>query len=186
MISRQTLEWRGKTGMNDRLLRKTVATTLILLLVLPTLGLIAPVMAQLPRIVSITPTIGPPNTTVEVSLDNLTVGTTYRLYLDMDGDGLVDDPGDSLLLTLTAEATSETKTVTIPVGTLAGIHAIMLTDSPPPISNEAPDSLANFMVTAVSVTLTPNIGPPDTVVHVTGSGFTPGRRYQIYFDPSGR
>jgi len=29
------LEWRGKTGMNDRLLRKTVATTLILLLVLP-------------------------------------------------------------------------------------------------------------------------------------------------------
>jgi len=88
---------------------------------------------------------------------------------------------------VTAGATSETKTVTIPVAyaqagyTCDNAHRFSATD----YASEAPDSLAVFTVTAVSVTLTPNIGPPDTVVHVTGSGFTPGRRYQIYFDPSG-
>jgi hypothetical protein len=114
-------------------------------------------------------------------MGSLTSGTTYYLYLDLDGDGLVDD-SDSLLLSWTAAGASETKTVTIPTDTPAGIHAIMLTDSAPPISNVAPLDSALFTVTVARITLTPSEGSPGTSVTVTGSGFTPGRRYQIFFD----
>jgi len=87
MISRQTLEWRGKTGMNDRLLRKTVATMLLLLLVLPMVS-----------ILNIIPTYALP---VDLTPDYAKAGAT----IDILSFNIVGPPGGTTLTSVTVAYT---------------------------------------------------------------------------------
>jgi hypothetical protein len=156
-----------------------IATALILLMVLPMM-LIVPVMAQS---ITLNPNIGPPNTRVTVSGSGFIAHYKVEIWFDRNGNGLVDRATDTQLGDdVTTEKGEFSVDRNIPTDASPGTtHIMVIADG----GEGAPLASAVFTVTTVSVTLTPNIGPPGTSVTVTGSGFTPNRRYQIFFDPTG-
>jgi hypothetical protein len=128
--------------------------------------------------ITLTPTSGPPGTSISISGTNFLAGASGFVWFDIDGDSIVD-PGEPSA-TITTDATGAfTATLTVP--TVAGVTYNVRADIP---SGGAVEAFATFIVTPV-ITLSPTTGSPGTSVTVTGSGFAPSTLYRVYFDIDG-
>ena len=123
--------------------------------------------------ISLTPTSGPPGTSITVVGSNFKLGATVTIFFDVDGDGVVD-PGETVG-TATASSTGAFSTV-VPAPTLpSGIYNVRATDG----VNTAP--AVTFTITP-AISLSPTSGPPGTTVTVSGSGFAASVSGVVWFD----
>jgi hypothetical protein len=123
--------------------------------------------------ITISPTSGPPGTSITVVGSNFKLGATVTIFFDVDGDGVVD-PGETVG-TATASSTGAFSTL-VPAPTLpSGIYDVRATDG----VNTAP--AVAFTITP-AISLSPTSGPPGTTVTVSGSGFAASVSGIVWFD----
>jgi hypothetical protein len=123
--------------------------------------------------ITISPTSGPPGTSITVVGSNFKLGATVTIFFDVDGDGVVD-PGETVG-TATASSTGAFSTV-VPAPTLPfGTYDVRATDG----VNTAP--AVTFTITP-AISLSPTSGSPGTTVTVSGSGFAAGASGIVWFD----
>jgi hypothetical protein len=114
-------EMKGKTSRTGVSAAAIVAA---LLLATPILLLIAPVYAT--SITSVSPTSGTVGTTVTLTGTIDVPNGPFKVYFDINGDNVFDDPGE-VVASGTASGTSVSATFNVPEAS-KGYHAIRLTD----------------------------------------------------------
>jgi hypothetical protein len=118
--------------------------------------------------ITLTPTSGLPGITVSVTGEGFTRLGLVRIYLD-----------DAYMNSTSGDAYGNiTKTFTLPTTTLSGAHTVKANDA-----STTNNATQTFTVPTPTLTaLTPALGPPKTVVTVSGGNFTIGGAVGIYFD----
>jgi hypothetical protein len=124
--------------------------------------------------ISITPTSGPPGTSIIVVGINFKLGATVTIFFDLNSNGLLDS-GESVG-TVTASSSGAFST-TVSAPTLpSDTYNVRATDG----VNTAPPGVTFTITSAIS--LSPTSGPPGTTVTVSGSGFGAGDSGTVCFD----
>jgi hypothetical protein len=125
--------------------------------------------------ITVSPTSGPPGTSVSISGTDFIPGASGVVWFDIDNDGVLD-PGEPFV-SVTASATGTfTATLTVPI-VPAGTYNIYA-DVP---SGGPVEASATFLVTP-AISLSPTSGPPGTTVTVSGSGFAASVSGIVWFD----
>lgn len=135
--------------------------------------------------VTLSPASGPTGTTISISGTGFTPSTAGTVFLDINGNGLVDSAEPNQNLSTTAAGTFATALIvpwlqTIPTGAYY-VRARF------PASTATP-AMATFTVTATGVapgrnlTLSPTAGPRGTTITVTGTGFLSDASGPVFLD----
>jgi hypothetical protein len=129
--------------------------------------------------ISLSPSSGPPGTSITVTGTNFLAGAPGIVWFDTNGNGAVD-PGEPNV-PVTASATG-TFTATLIVPDVAATTYQIRADVP---SGGSVEASASFTVSTPSITISPTSGPPGTSITVTGSNFKLGATVTIFFDLNG-
>jgi hypothetical protein len=123
--------------------------------------------------ITISPTSGPPGTSITVIGSNFKLGSTVTIFFDLDANGVVD-PGESVG-TATASSTGAFVTAVTAPTLPSGPKNVRATDG----VNTA--SAVTFTITP-AISLSPSSGPAGATITVAGNGFAANTPYDIWYD----
>ena len=166
---------KGKTSRRGVSVAAIVAA---LLLATPMLLFIAPVLA-VPSI-SLSPTSGPPGTTVTVSGSGFATPASGFVWFDIDDDNAIDIGEEPFVPVSTGSSGTFTATLTVPT-VPAGTYKIKA-DVPSGLPVEA---FATFTVLIPSITVSPTIVSSGQLITIAGTSFTAGAFGFVWFDIDG-
>jgi hypothetical protein len=133
--------------------------------------------SQLRHAISLSPSSGPPGTSVTVSGSGFLAGASGVVWFDTNGNSAVD-PGEPNVPVTASGTGTFTATLTVP-DVAAGITYQIRADVPLGGSVEDFD---DFTVPTPSITISPTSGSPGTSITVIGSNFKLGSTVTIFFD----
>jgi hypothetical protein len=129
--------------------------------------------------ISLSPTSGPPGTSITVTGSGFAASASGAVWFDSDGDSVLD-PGEPSASVSTGPLGTFTATLTVPT-VAAGTYNIRA-DVP---SGGTVEASATFTVLIPSITVSPTSGPPGTSISVSGTNFIPGASGSVWFDLDG-
>ena len=130
--------------------------------------------------INLSPSSGPPTTTVTITGSGFAASTTGNIWFDINGNSTMDVGEPSISVTTTTTGLIPAGSTLI-IPTVAIGNYFIRADIP---SGGTVEASATFTATA-TLTLSPTSGPPGTTVTITGTGLIASTVGIIWFDTNG-